>query len=148
MFEFVKDDSIIEVADRDKWGDFATEIHLVWSQFPSAMANCEMFEFEGDGFGPDGRPRIKIQLPGLDWLVDNPSPEKFPFFPSRQTRDKLILPRYLDLVLYQVHKRCPKTNPAFALKCNYFITQANHERVQVLIYGLRTKIPFCVIDHS
>ena len=132
------------MANKDRWGRFAIDIHRFFSQYPGALHRCEMLKIRHQRPNADGRTRMEIDLPGLDWIEKVMEKERENIFPRIENGKKVMLPKYLDLITKHVHKSQLNVYPAMALYCNYFITKAAHDKVQVIVYGFDKIVPFWV----
>ena len=144
VMEFVKNEEILELASSEIWSRFALKIHSVFQAAPCVLNRCDMLEHLGGNFDASGRCRVRIKLPGLKRIFENPAIDKFPVFPSKSNGKKIALPLYLNWVLYQVEKEVPEGCKWDESKNNHFALSIGSEVVQILIYGINSAFPFQV----
>ena len=140
--EFVKDERILDLASAEIWSKFAIRIHSIFQAAPCVLNRCKILTHLGGGFDASGRCRVKIKMPGLNEILNDPATDKFPVFPSRSNGNKTALPLYLNWVLYQAEKVTPTDFKWDESKNNHFSLSVGSNSVQILIYGADSAFPF------
>ena len=144
MFDFIKDEKIIDLASKEEWGDFACEIQRTARSTPSILAKLDMFEYKQSGFERGGRCTVSMKMPGLDWVGEQPAEGEFADFPNRTNGNKVAMPLYLKLILYSIEGLKMKGVEKEHEKCDFFVLAVNNKAVQVLLYGRDCTFPFLV----
>ena len=133
------------MAAKDEWGKFALELHHMAKEIPGVIARWEMFDFVENGFSRGGRCTVKMAMPDLEWVMNQPAEGVFKDFPNKSNGKKIIMPLYLKLVLERSRAKVGvacKERQGEEYDC--FVLVANDKSVQVLIYGQDCIFPFCV----
>ena len=117
------------------------DLHRAFKNEPGLINRCNMFELSSEDCGE--RIKISMFLPGIEWILANRMPSKFPSFPISFNGSKYAVPLYLDLIMQRVkEKQKMQAGPESVF--NHFPVLVGHKKVQILIYGPDCVFPFRV----
>ena len=140
MFEFIKNEQIVEMSSKETWGQFALDLHHMMKQDGALIQRCDMLKMKCEDFGV--RTKCIFTLPGIEWIKQNQDPNKFSTFPIRSNGVKYAIPGYLDLIKHQLSRKTDQKEQSSKTACNHFPVHVGSNKVQILIYGQNCANPF------
>ena len=132
------------MASKEDWGNFAVNLHKIFCMAPGIISKCEMLKFTEEGYSRGGRCTVAMQLPDIDWVIEQPAEGIFSKFPHKSNGKKIIMPLYLKLILSRIGAKTNGVASQDFSPCDYFVMAFNDKSVQVLLYGQGCTFPFVV----